>query len=257
MFRTSVSGWMGAVLVCLGLALAVNQGQAGEKQSVTVKGSDTMVHLASQWAEAFMKKNAGIDLSVEISITGGGSGTGLAALLNGTTDVANSSRNIEEKEKKLAEQKKIEIKEHLVALDGICIVVNPECPLKDISTDQLAKIFTGSVTNWKDVGGPDLPIKVVVTKPGLAPGLFFQKVFMDGAPYVHGASEAQSPRDVITQVSRSPGGFGAAAEVHMSANPGDAKTVKAPKAVRTLGLVTVGEPTGAAKKVVDFLKKNK
>jgi phosphate transport system substrate-binding protein len=137
----------------------------------------------------------------------------------------------------------------------LVVIVNKTNPVSALSKAQLKDIATGKVTNWNAVGGPDLPIKLFVTKPGLAPGLFFQKVIMDGAPYVEGHTPVQSPKEIITWVSRTPGGIGAAADVHMSANPGDAKVVKAPAMVRTLGLVTIGEPSGAAKKVVDFLKK--
>ncbi|MCX7935589.1 MAG: substrate-binding domain-containing protein, partial [Planctomycetota bacterium] len=143
-----------AIAAGIGLAVAVGAAKAGEKQTLSIKGSDTMVHLASQWAEEYMKKNP----KAEISVTGGGSGTGIAALLNGTTDIANSSRNIEEKEKKIAAEKKLDIKEHLVALDGICVVVNPACPLNEITIEQLEKIFTGKATNWKEVGGNDAEI---------------------------------------------------------------------------------------------------
>ena len=110
--------------------------------------------------------------------------------------------------------------------------------------------------SWKDVGGADLPIKVVATEPSLAPGQFFKKAMMDGADYVKGTTEVRSPKEVITWVSRTPGGFGAAADVHMKAAPGDAKTVKSPTMVRPMGLITVGQPTGNGKKMADLLKKN-
>jgi len=201
---------------------------------------------------------------VEIKFNGVGTGNGMVALIEGTVHVAAVGDLLPEAieaGKKAAKNQNKELKVpanlvyHEIGREEQVIIVHKTNPVTALNKAQLKDIATGKVTNWKEVGGPDLPIKVVVTKPGLAPGLFFQKVFMGGAPYVQGATEAQSPRDVITQVSRSPGGFGAAAEVHMSASPGDAKVIKAPNAVRTLGLVTIGEPTGAARKVIDFLRK--
>lgn len=205
-----------------------------------------------------IKKATGVD----IKFNGVGTGNGMVALIEGAVPVAAVGDVLSEaveagKSAAKAQKKELKVPGNLVfheiGRDEQVIIVHKTNPVTALTKAQLKGIATGKIANWKEVGGPDLPIKVVVTKPGLAPGLFFQKVFMDGAPYVQGATEAQSPRDVITQVSRSPGGFGAAAEVHMSASPGDAKVVKAPSAARTLGLVTIGEPTGAAKKVIDFL----
>lgn len=200
---------------------------------------------------------------VDIKFNGVGTGNGMVALIEGKVPVAavgDVLADAIEAGKKAAKNEGKELKVpanlvyHQIGKDEQVIIVHKTNPVSALNRAQLKDIATGKVTNWKEVGGPDLPIKVIVTKPGLAPGQFFQKVFMDGAPYVQGATEVQSPREVITWVSRTPGGFGAAADVHMKANPGDAKVVKAPPAVRTLGLVTIGEPSGPAKKVIDFLK---
>lgn len=200
---------------------------------------------------------------VDIKFNGVGTGNGIVALIEGKVPVAavgDVLADSVEAGKKAAKNEGRDLKVpgnlmyFTIGKDEQVIIVHKTNPVSALSKAQLKDIATGKVSNWKEVGGPDLPIKVIVTKPGLAPGQFFQKTFMDGAPYVQGATEVQSPREVITWVSRTPGGFGAAADVHMSANPGDAKVIKAPPAVRTLGLVTIGEPTGAAKKVIDFLK---
>lgn len=201
---------------------------------------------------------------VEIKFNGVGTGNGMVALIEGKVPVAAVGDVLNEaveagKDAAKSQNKEIKIPGNLVfhpiGKDEMQVIVNKSNPVKALSKAQLKDIATGKITNWKDVGGPDLAIKFIVTKPGLAPGLFFQKVIMDGAPYVQGATEVQSPKEVITWVSRTPGGIGGAASVHMAADPGDSKAIKAPALSRPLGLVTIGEPTGAAKKVIDMLKK--
>lgn len=201
---------------------------------------------------------------IEVKFSGVGTGNGMVALIEGKTQVATVGDVLEEgieAGRKAAKNqgKELNVPGNLkyfpIGVDEMQVVVHKTNPATALSKDQLKAIATGKITNWKEVGGPDLAIKVIVTKPGLAPGLFFQKVIMDGAPYVQGAIEVQSPKEVITWVSRTPGGVGGAASVHLAADPGDTKVIKAPALSRPLGLATVGEPTGATKKVVDFLKK--
>ncbi len=142
-------------LFLLLLAGLLSFGFTGDKTTITVKGSDTMVILAQKWAEVYMENHS----DAAIQVTGGGSGTGIAALINGTTDVCNSSRPMKDKEKEQLKEKNgstgIEIK---VAKDGITIYVHKSNPLKEISLEQLKDIFTGKVTNWKEIGGKDQKI---------------------------------------------------------------------------------------------------
>jgi phosphate transport system substrate-binding protein len=123
-------------------------------KSIQIKGSDTMVNLGQAWAEAFSKRSPGVN----IAVTGGGSGTGITALTNGTCDIAESSRVMEDKELKLAASKGIKPVEEKVALDGIAIVVHPRNPVKNLTMDQLREIFLGNITNWKVVGGANKTI---------------------------------------------------------------------------------------------------
>jgi phosphate transport system substrate-binding protein len=124
---------------------------------VTVKGSDTMVILSQKWAELYMKKNPG----TSIQVTGGGSGVGLAALINGSTDIANSSRPI-----KPAEMEKLKARYSTLgvqipcAKDGLTVFINKTNPVSELTIKQIGKIFSGEITNWKQVGGPDAPIKL-------------------------------------------------------------------------------------------------
>jgi len=124
------------------------------KAVITVKGSDTMVNLSQKWAEVYMKNNP----NTSIQVNGGGSGTGIAALLNGTTDLANSSREMKSNELEKAKSLNIEPKQYEVALDGIAVIVHPGNKINELTIEQIANIFTGKIKNWKDIGGSDMPI---------------------------------------------------------------------------------------------------
>lgn len=136
-----------ALLIVLGTT-----GFSGNTSSITVKGSDTMVILGQRWAEAYMKKYP----ASSIQVTGGGSGTGISALINGTTDICNSSRPIKDAEKGKLKAKfgtpGVEIK---CAVDGLSIYLNKANPVGELSLQQIKDIYTGKLQNWKDVGGPD------------------------------------------------------------------------------------------------------
>ncbi len=118
------------------------------------KGSDTIVNLALAWAEAYQQ----VLPEVRISVTGGGSGTGLTALISGTVDIANASRKIKDEEIKAAEANGIEPVEHVIARDAIAVIVNPENPIDQLSLEDIARIYRGEVNNWSELGGEDRPI---------------------------------------------------------------------------------------------------
>jgi len=122
--------------------------------SIQNKGSDTIVNLALAWAERYQQ----IHPEVRLSVTGGGSGTGLAALINGTVDIANASRQIKPEEVTEAQSKGIDPVEHVIARDAIAVIVNPENPVSQLSLQQISDIYSGKITNWKEVGGQDRPI---------------------------------------------------------------------------------------------------
>lgn len=137
-----------------GGATSTTSAQA-DKTSFTIKGSDTMVILGQRWAESYMKDNKG----VTIQVTGGGSGTGIAALINGTTDICESSRPMKDKEKDDTKAKRsAAVVETKVALDALAVYVNEKSTLQEISIPTLAKIYKGETKNWKDIGGPDKAI---------------------------------------------------------------------------------------------------
>jgi phosphate transport system substrate-binding protein len=128
-----------------------------QQNKITVKGSDTMVILAQRWAEIYMKQNP----ATSIQVTGGGSGVGIAALINGTTDIANSSRPIKSTElEKLKTRYNSLGVEIPCAKDGITVFLHASNPVKELTLKQISDIYTARITNWKQVGGPDAEIKL-------------------------------------------------------------------------------------------------
>lgn len=125
--------------------------------SIVIKGSTTVLPVAQASLEAYMKEHKGVN----ISLSGGGSGDGIKALIDGSTDIANSSREIKDKEIALAKEKGINPKAYTIAIDAIVPIVNPKNKVKGLTTDQLSLIYQGKITNWKEVGGDDLTIIVV------------------------------------------------------------------------------------------------
>lgn len=136
---------------------AGNPGATGSNSSgayIENKGSDTIVNLALAWAEDYQNKHP----EIRISVTGGGSGTGIAALINGTVNIANASRKISADELKLAQAKGIQPVEKVIARDAIAVIVNPENPVNQLTLQQISDIYSGKIKNWKEVGGDDRPI---------------------------------------------------------------------------------------------------
>ncbi len=121
---------------------------------IQIKGSDTMVNLGQAWAETFMQRHP----EVSIAVTGGGSGTGIAALINGTCDIAQSSREITPHERELAGRQGRQVFGYPVAIDALAVVVHSSNALSSLTLDQLSQIFSGRITNWEEVGGADQPI---------------------------------------------------------------------------------------------------
>jgi phosphate transport system substrate-binding protein len=118
------------------------------------KGSDTIVNLALAWAEEYQRLHP----EVRIAVTGGGSGTGLAALINGTVDIANASRQIKSEELEAAQANGIDPVEFVIARDAIAVIVHPSNPVDRLTLQQISDIFSGEVDNWQEVGGDDRPI---------------------------------------------------------------------------------------------------
>jgi len=118
------------------------------------KGSDTIVNLALAWAEKYQNDHP----DIRISVTGGGSGTGIAALINGTVGIANASRQIKSEEIDQAKSNGVDPVEHIIARDAIAVIVNPNNPVNELTLKQISDIYSGKIVNWKEVGGDDRPI---------------------------------------------------------------------------------------------------
>lgn len=172
---------------------------------ITVKGSDTMVVLGQKWAETYMAERPG----TKVQVTGGGSGTGFAALQNQTTDVANASRKIKASEieacVKAFGKRPTEYK---VALDGLSVFVNADNPVKSLSLEELEGIFTGKIRNWKAVGGPDAPINVYSRENSSGTYEFFKEHVLKGKDFTSGAQTLQGTAQVLQAVAGNKGGIG-------------------------------------------------
>jgi len=174
-----VAGTILIVTGCTG-----GQGPTGNNGELSgsfgILGSNTVTPLSSMWAEAFMTAHPGVN----IAISGPGSGAGIAALIDSTTDVCQSSRLIKSSEIDQARAKGVEPYEIIVASDGLAVVVNPANPLSDITIEQLSAIYSGKVTNWSELGGNDAPIVALARDTNSGTHVFFKEhvVQMDGLP---------------------------------------------------------------------------
>ncbi len=239
---------------------------AGDSNYIIIKGSDTMVHLVSTWAEDYMKTNP----KAEISVTGGGSGTGIAALLNGTTDICAASRSIKDKELKLAAAKNIKPREIVVARDGIAVVVNPVNPINSLSIEQIGKIYTGAYTNWKQVGGPDHEIIVLSRESSSGTFVFFQEHVLKMNDYTPKARLMPATSAIINATVEDKWSIGyvglgyatdagdkvkplAVSDGGKAIVPSEATVKSGEYSIsRPLYLYTNGEPTGRVKIFIDY-----
>jgi phosphate transport system substrate-binding protein len=164
-----------ALILLLGLAACrprespVGTAVPGAATTIENKGSDTMVNLALAWAEAYRQ----IQPNVRIAVTGGGSGTGIAALINGTVDMANASRQIKPEERAQAEANGVNPVEFVVAGDAIAIVAHPGNPVNGLTIPQLSDIYAGKITNWRKVGGEERPIVLLSRESNSGTHVFF------------------------------------------------------------------------------------
>lgn len=175
------------------------------RADITVKGSDTMVILAQKWAETYMAQNAG----VKIQVTGGGTGTGFAALQNRTTDLCNASRKIKSAEiAKCIEAFGKRPTEYKVALDGLSLYVAADNPVNELTMEQLEMIFTGRLRNWKDVGGLDAPITIYSRENSSGTYEFFKEHVLKGKDFHASAQTMPGTAAVLQAVAKDKNGIG-------------------------------------------------
>ncbi|MBI5686516.1 MAG: phosphate ABC transporter substrate-binding protein [Verrucomicrobia bacterium] len=173
--------------------------------NVTVKGSDTMVILGQKWAEVYMKKNPG----TAVQVTGGGSGTGIAALLNGTTDICNASRAMKTKETaQFLAKFKTRAREYKMCLDAISVYLNKNNPVQKLSFPQLEGIFIGKITNWKQVGGNDTPISLYGRENSSGTYEFFKEHVLGGKDFAAATKTMPGTAAVIQGVANDANGIG-------------------------------------------------
>jgi len=161
-------------------ACSSEPGQALQpSRTIENKGSDTIVNLALAWAEAYQL----VQPAVQVSVTGGGTGTGMAALINGTVDIANASRRIKPEERSAAEANGTFPVEFVVARDAIAVIVHPDNPVERLTIDQIAAIYTGAIDNWAELGGQDRPIVRLSRETNSGTHVYFlEQVLRKGDP---------------------------------------------------------------------------
>lgn len=248
-----------AALVLLVLCFTAGVSLAAE--SIVIKGSTTVLPVAQGTLEAYMKANPG----VQISLSGGGSGEGIKALLDKTTDIANSSREIKKEEIALAETKGIKPVAHVVAYDAIIPIVHPKNKVTNLSIDQLSQIYQGKITNWKEVGGDDL--KIVVISRDSSSGTFesWDHFVMKKAKVTPRAQMLASSGAVVTAVAKNKYAIAyvGIGYINKSLKPLQVNGIKASVQTamskeyplsRELYMYTNGEPQGQMAKYIAFVK---
>ena len=190
-------------LIMLALVLATEV-IAAEKQTLQIEGSTTVGPIADAFAEAFQNRYSDLDITVNKS----GSGTGAAALVDGRCDIAIMSRFMKDKEYKKAVSNGIYPVAHVVAMDGVCSVVHPSNPVKELTTAQVRDIYKGKINNWKEVGGPDL--KIVVISRDTSSGTYetFHKLVMKKQEMASGVEYVNSNPQAHARVKTTVGAIG-------------------------------------------------
>lgn len=178
--------------------------QVGFSQKVTIKGSDTVLPLAQKEAEVYMKMNK----SASISVTGGGSGVGIAALMDGSTDIAMSSRSLKMEEKMKLNASKKAFNETAIGWDALAVIVNPSNKVGKLTRQQLEDIFTGKVTNWNQVGGADLKIVVYSRESSSGTYEFFKEHVMAKKNFANNVLSMPATGAIIQSVSQTKGAIG-------------------------------------------------
>ena len=246
-------------LACLILTLIVPISQAGEGQLV-VQGSTTVLPIAQAAAEVFMQNNS----QANISVRGGGSGNGIAALIEGTCDIADASRPMKVKEILLCQKKGVSPVPHVVAMDGIAVIVHSSNPIQGLNMEEIKDIYTGKITNWKELGGKNL--KIVVVSRDSSSGTFetFETIILKGKKVIPESLAQASNQTVATVISTTKGAIGYVGLGYIS------NTVKALQVngvipeqetvasgkypiSRPLYMYTDGAPQGTAKDFLEFI----
>ena len=177
---------------------------ASSMQAQRIKGSDTVLPVAQQTAEMFMALNP----DARVTVTGGGTGVGISALMDGTTDIAMASRPIKFSEKMKVKSAGKEVEEVIVAYDALAVVVHPSNPVKQLTRQQLEDIFRGKITNWKQVGGDDRKIVVYSRETSSGTYEFFKESVLKNKNYMSSSLSMPATGAIIQSVSQTKGAIG-------------------------------------------------
>ena len=169
-----------------------------------IKGSDTVLPVSQETAEIFMKD----DPDRRVTVTGGGTGVGISALMDNTTDIAMASRPIKFSEKMKLKAAKQEVEEVIIAYDALAVIVNPSNPVSQLTRQQLEAIFRGKITNWKQLGGPDMKIIVYSRETSSGTYEFFKESALKNKNYMSGSLSMPATGAVIQSVSQTKGAIG-------------------------------------------------
>jgi phosphate transport system substrate-binding protein len=236
------------------------------------KGSDTIVNLALAWAEKYQADHP----DVRISVTGGGSGTGIASLINKTVDIANASRQIKAEEVDQAKANGVEPVEHIIARDAIAVIVNPNNPVSELSLRQISDIYSGKINNWSEVGGEDWPIVRLSRETNSGTHVYFLETVLrlgnseDKTLFSTDTLLLPSSEGIIAELRQNPNAIGYDGLGYV---PKDLKTIaiaekeggafvlpsiatvneKTYAIARDLYMYTNGEPTGVIKEYLDWI----
>ncbi len=258
--------WLVLLTLLLGFGGCGGVDENAAARSITIKGSDTMVILGQRWAEEYMKKNP----DIRIQVTGGGSGTGIAALINGGTDICEASRHMKDKEKEMVRERHGKaVSEIPVALDGVAIYVPESSPIRSLTKAQLKSIYTGSITNWRDVGGDDQRIVAYSRENNSGTYVFFKEEVLDKEDFARDIQTLPGTAAVVNAVSKDAaslgyGGIAYASGIKAIAVQEDETSEAVTPSLETvesgqyplsrqLFFYTVGEPTGEVKKFIDWV----
>ncbi len=162
--------------IIIAVAVSLSFAASGYADMIQIKGSDTLINLVQRLAEVYMQKNPG----KSIAVTGGGSGTGIAALINGKCDIANASRTMKPKEFTQGAEAGVTPVRVVVAMDGLSVIVHPNNPVSQLTTDQIGSIFRGEVTDWSEVGGNPGPITLYGRQSNSGTFVFFMDNVLKG-----------------------------------------------------------------------------
>ena len=240
---------------------------AASAEMIQIKGSDTIINLVQKQAEVYMQKNPG----VKISVTGGGSGTGIAALINKKCSIANASRAISAKEMESAVATGVSPSRIVIAIDGLSVIVNDKNPLSRLTVGQIGAIFRGEVKNWAEVGGADMPINLYGRQSNSGTYGFFREMVLKGE-YSSKMKTMNGTSQIVEAVKADPSGIGyigvgyaqhatgvtivnvAMKEGGSYSSPLDKAAVEAGEypIARPLYQYVSGKPTGVAKDFLSF-----